>query len=382
MNRISLDICALDPSVKEHAARGIGRYVRELKAYFDGVKDKEAEVTYFNSVHETKNHFLSRAVDFLPMGRATVRQQLLYPWILKSQESHAQFLHFPAHMDAPTYCKLPTIVTVLDCIPWVLKELYAPEQPSWKFTLARFLEERAIRNARHLIAISECTKKDIVNIFRIPPEKISVTPLGVSSQFFEDSAPTLSYRRQHNMSEEEKLFLYVGGIDKRKNIPLSIKAFNEVIKEFPNSRFLIAGKISEDKNYPELVKLVDVLGIKEKVHFLGFVPDEQLKSLFKEVDVFLFPSLYEGFGLPPLEALASGCVVASSSTSCMKEFLGDVPLYFNPREIQSMVHVMKEALSLGDDQRKHRIELGKAHAQNFTWKRTGDATLLVYKSIV
>lgn len=382
MRDVGLDICALDPSVKEHAARGIGRYVRELKGYFDVHNDREVNVSYFNSVDETKNHFFSRCIEMLPLGRATARQQLLYPWILKSKKSSSQFLHFPAHMDAPTYCKIPTIVTVLDCIPWVLKDLYAPEQPSWKFKLARALEERAIRNARHLIAISECTKKDIVNIFRIPQERISVTPLGVSSLFFDDTNTDYSLRKSMNFSESEKLFLYVGGIDKRKNIPLTLRAFSEMLKEFPTARLLIVGKISQDKNFPEIVSLAHSLGIEERVNFLGFVPDVHLKSIFREVDVFLFPSLYEGFGLPPLEALASGCVVVSSSTSCMKEFLGELPIYFNPRDVFSLVKAMKESMQLTLEKKNEMINQGRFHAKKFTWERTGSLTLSIYRSVV
>lgn len=382
MTTVGLDICALNPSVKAHSARGIGRYVGALKSFFDANVDPALSVSYFDSIAETKKNLFSRAVDLLPVGQATVRQQILYPYQLRKLKSENSFLHFPAHMDAPSWCKIPTIVTVLDLIPLIFKDLYAPEQGNWRFKLARFLEIRAIKNARLIIAISEQTAKDAESLLQIPRSRIVVTPLGVDDKFLnppnnlnEVLIPGLDF-------PSRPYFVYVGGIDPRKNIPSLLVGFAKLLKRndiTTKPQLVLAGKFHNERNYPALKTLIQTLNIENSVIMPGYVSDVELIPLLQSSTAFVFPSLYEGFGLPPLEALASGALVLSSSTSCMPEILGGAPIYFDPYQIDAIEQAMSQSLTLSKDERDKRKEEGMIQAKKFSWQKTGKATLDAYK---
>ena len=375
MAHIGLDICALNPDVKAHAARGIGRYVTALKSFYDKNPDQHVPITYFDSIQETKNSIFSPLVEILPAGRATVRQQLLYPLQLKRLKKDVRFLHFPAHMDAPSWSTISTIVTVLDLIPLIFADLYAPEQGNWRFKLARFLELRAIKNASLIIAISETTANDIVRLLHIPRSKIIVTPLGVDEKFY-NASPNSIPEVKGLTYPNQKFFIYVGGIDPRKNIFLMLEAFSNLASR---PQLVIAGKIQNEKNYQSLLAHIKKLSLEDSVVLPGFLPDEDIISLYQHASAFIFPSLYEGFGLPPLEALAAGALVLSSAASCMPEILKNAPLYFNPQSISEMAHAMEQALVMSPDERSRRVERGKEIAKMYPWEATAKATMDAYR---
>ncbi len=364
---IALDICALSPNVKAHAARGIGRYVSELKK-------RLTDVYFFDSVELTKSNPISKLIDYLPAGRLTVRQQLLYPFYLASLKD-VSLIHFPAHMDAPSWCKIPTIVTVLDLIPFLFPDLYKPEQGGVRYNLARCIEKRGILNAKRIIAISKTTATDVESVLGIPQSKISVTPLGIGEEFYEGAA-IKDYKDKYNLNSNEPVFLYVGGVDPRKNIERLLEAISRV-----KGTLLIAGKIESERNYPKIKDLIRKLGLENKVKFLGFVTDEELRGLIRSVDAFIFPSLYEGFGFPPLEAMAGGALVLSSNTSCMPEILGsEAPIYFDPLKTDSIVDALNIAQNLSIDEKKSRGEFGIRQAKKFSWNETAKLTREAYEA--
>lgn len=382
MNSVGLDICALNPSVKAHSARGIGRYVGALKDFFDSNKDEAVSVDYFDSVQETKRNILSPIIDLIPVGQATIRQQLIYPYQLKKLKIKNNFLHFPAHMDAPSWCMVPTIVTVLDLIPLIFKDLYAPEQGNWRFKLARYLEIRAIKNAHLIIAISEQTAKDVESLLNIPRKRICITPLGVNESFLKLSSNAKQISLPELDFPKRPYFVYVGGIDPRKNIPSLLVAFAKLIKRSDlqiKPQIILAGKIQNERNYATLKTLITTLNIEDSVVLPGFISDEELVPIFNNALAFVFPSLYEGFGLPPLEALASGALVLSSSTSCMPEILGEAPLFFDPYKIESIEEAMLNCIKISKEERENRRSLGIIQARKFSWHQTGKATLEAYK---
>lgn len=360
-------MCALSPKVKAHAARGIGRYVSELKK-------RLKNIFFFDSVELTNNNPLSKIIDYLPAGKLTIRQQLLYPFYLNSLKD-VSLIHFPAHMDAPSWCKIPTIVTVLDLIPFLLPDLYKPEQGGIRYYLARFLEKRGILNAKRIIAISKTTALDVERVLGISQSKISVTPLGIGEEFF-DGKPINNIKSKYDLDPNNSTLLYVGGIDPRKNLEKLLLAITRV-----ESSLLIAGKLESERNYPKIKELVENLNLNQKVKFLGFIPDEELRGLIRSVDAFIFPSIYEGFGLPPLEALAGGALVLSSNTSCMPEILGkEAPIYFDPLKVDSIVEAINFSLSLRAEEKMARSELGIKQAKKFSWDETARLTMEAYEA--
>jgi glycosyltransferase involved in cell wall biosynthesis len=384
---IGFDQSALDSSFKSHAQRGIGRYVRELRRYFDQVDPEQKAIRGFDHTDFRLPRLVNQLIEFAPAGKQTIRQQLAYPLQLNlGKMRQFDLLHFPAHMDAPSWSSRRCIVTVLDLIPLIMKDLYKAERPGWRFELARFLEVRAIRRATLILAISETTKRDVQNILGIPEERIVVTPLGVDERFFTpvtDQVEVNRVFRKFQIPTDRPLLTYVGGIDPRKNWQVLLKLFADVIRAErgegrPTPVLLMAGKIQADTQYRKLQKLVTELGIERDLITPGFVPDDELLALYSRATLFLFPSLYEGFGLPPLEAMAAGVPVVSSNTSCMPEILGDAALLFDPTDpAEGAKHVL--TLLRSRELAERLREGGIRQARRFLWTRTGALTVKAYE---
>lgn len=384
---VGLDVSALAPDFKEHSVRGIGRYVFELKKFFDSHATKPVHVRPFKHEDFAPKGMLNRLIEKLPAGRQTIRQQLMFP-LTMSARAKKQFdvLHFPAHMDAPSWSLREYVITVLDLIPLVLSEMYKADRPSWRFHLARWLEIRAIKNARHIIAISKHTAEDVHRVLGIPRERISVTYLGVDRSFFEEErAGTADIRKRFSIPEGAPYILYVGGIDQRKNMRGLIESFGRVVEaEQAGSRRLphlvLAGRIKQDRQYRRLRELIHDARVSSLVIETDFVEDNELRALYRGASVFFFPSLYEGFGLPPLEAMACGTPVVSSNASCMPEILGDAALLVDPNDYGACAEAILSILR-SEEASRALSRRGSDHARKFSWERTGYETLEVYRNL-
>ncbi len=378
MARIGFDRSAFDPKFREHAIRGIGRYVSELASQFSS----ESEVGYFDHrvAHSVKP--LDKLIDLSPVARRTLKQQLIYPLRLGSLPF--QLLHFPAHMDAPAWCPKPYVLTVLDLIPLVLKDLYAAEKGGFRFKFARWLEIQAIRNATFLIAISEHTKKDVIRVLGVPAEKIMVTPLGIDESFFGPGAG-LGLRdllSKYGLQTDRPTIVYVGGIDPRKNWQCLVEVMKILKERAKNSgrqipQLILAGKIEGDLQFPKLIQRRKELDLEDTIFPIGFIPDGELINLLNASDLFLFPSLYEGFGLTPLEAMAAGAPVVSSDRSCMPEVLGDAALRVDPEDYQAVAEAAWQVLTSPDLAGRLR-GAGRDQARKFSWQRTKELTMSAY----
>lgn len=384
---LALDISALDPAFKEHAARGIGRYVRELHT---GLKDffpsADLDLKTFNHTSLAPSPRLDKILKSFPLGKQTIRQQLYYPYRLKKMKG-IDLLHFPAHMDPPAYCPVPYIVSVMDLIPLLLPNLYKAERSDLRFKLARFLEMQAIKRADLVLAISKTTALDVQNLLDVPEERIVVTPLGVDEKFF--GAKLTSNKEdlclRYNIPANRKIILYVGGIDQRKNCRTMLEAVRKVRtatleKNQTPPVFVMVGKIQGDRQFPKLCELIAKFDLQNDVYPVGYVPDQDLLQLFAISSVFLFLSLYEGFGLPPLEALAAGLPVVSSKTSAMPEVLGDAALLVDPEDGMEAASAILKILQSKEVANTLK-EKGKEQAKKFTWKETCALTACAYQQM-
>ena len=384
---IGFDTSALDTSFKAHAQRGIGRYVRELTKFFDANGNLPVKIRNFDH-NKLKVPLFDSLVNLLPLGRQTVRQQFLYPFSLAGNETKdSSMLHFPAHMDAPSWGMKKYIVTVLDLIPLVCRDLYKSNKPNWRFAFGRWLELRAIKNAALIIAISENTARDVERIFGYPRERIVVTPLGVDEKFFSvtrsQGDQNEELRRKFRIPVGRPIVLYVGGIDQRKNMDGLLKSFNFALhtqrtQNKPLPILVMAGKIEDDAEYPKLVNLMDDLNLRHDIVMPGYVSESDLLSIYGLSDVFFFPSLYEGFGLTPLEALAAGVPVVSSNTSSMPEVLSDAAILVSPTDHAACAEKIVDLLQ-NNEFAQSFIDRGKARARVFSWARTGEETVKAYQ---
>jgi glycosyltransferase involved in cell wall biosynthesis len=392
MISVGLDVSAIDPSFKSHAQRGIGRYVTELQRFFDSVSDPDVRVGHFDHASLARDALVDKAVGLIPFGRTSVRQHVLYPSRLHSGVvGDFSLLHYPAHMDAPARSSRPYVLTVLDLIPHVLKSLYQANKPGWRFKLARWLEVLSIRQATLLLAISETTANDLVRVLNIPRERIVVTPLGVDKSFFEVGRR----RRQRTQVQRDELraslgiplgrpiVLYVGGHDERKNIGVLVAVMRRVIDEAVSRGkekpvLVLAGRVSTMEEQRRLSTILQSHDMERDTVSLGYVQDAELKDLYAESELFLFPSLYEGFGLPALEAMAAGVPVVASNASSLPEVVGDAGILFDPLQVDDGVRGVVQVLFESGVSERLSIE-GELRARGFTWEQTGRLTLGGYK---
>ena len=246
--------------------------------------------------------------------------------------------------------------------------------------IERFTAERAFRQAEKIIAISENTKNDLINLFRINPNKISVVYLGVDQQFVSnlDKDKIDQILKKHKLPKE--FFLFVSTLEPRKNVVRLIKAYHRlVINSWQlTTKLVIVGQ--KGWNYQEIFDTVDKLNLKDRVIFADYIKNRDLPYLYNQALAFVFPSLYEGFGLPVLEAMACGCPVITSNISSLPEIGSDAVLYVDPYNIDEIAGAMKEIL-VNKEMRKKLKEKGLRQAKNFSWEKTAKETLKILEKI-
>jgi glycosyltransferase involved in cell wall biosynthesis len=283
--------------------------------------------------------------------------QLQLPKIYQTLKSQLLFSPIP---EAPLYTKCRFIVMSHDMIPLRFPKRFSPLTPYHRYYIPQVLNQ-----AQHIICNSQATAKDMVNFFQIPANKITPIPLAYNrSQFKFFNLPTRNY------------FLYIGRQDPYKNLPRLISAFSAL----PNRNdyeLWLAGPY--DKRYSPLLEIqTQELGINHLVKFLNYVPYNELPIIINQAIALVFPSLWEGFGLPVLEAMACGTPVITSNISSLPEVAGDAAILINPYNIEEITAAMKIIIN-DSETRKQLSEKGLKRANQFTWEKTGLATVEVLK---
>lgn len=392
MFTVGIDTRAFDPGFKAHYGRGTGRYGTELISALTEIAPSipELRMSLLSSTQLSAQGWQKQAVSLLPFGKVTAETQLFLPQ--RFRRCGCDGVHFLAHGDAPAWMPIPYVVTVLDLIPLRFADLYAADKPGWRFRFARSLEQRAIENASGILAISEATKRDLVELLGIDPERIVVTPLAVSGRFAprEPGADPLGSARaklseRWNLPPHRPIILYVGGIDPRKNVPFLIGAFAQLLGSLTQQGtredllplLVLAGNISKDDQYPRLCARIRSEGVEDSVAMLGFVPEDDLLPLYHGATVFAFPSLYEGFGLPVLEAMAAGVAVVAGANSSIPEVTGENGCLLPDSDTGAWIAAF-EALLNDNGRRRDLEESGAKRARMFSWQRTAERTLEGY----
>lgn len=366
--QIAFDISALDPNFKAHAQRGIGRYVRELRKYFD--QSAQLPISYFDSASLLDKSLFSKFLDLAPLGKQTLKQHL--PYAQKLCRLKNKIIHFPGHMDVPVWGVSNYIITVLDLIPTILSELYIKDKPKLLYNFVRGLEHAAIKKAGLVIAISQNTARDVERILKIPADKIVVTPLGVEEKFF-------NCKWQAQASND---ILYVGGIDKRKNFPSLLHTLKIILERGRTKANLVCvGNVEHDPDFKKYQELISKLNLQNHVKFTGFLSDADLIKAYSQAAVFFFPSLYEGFGLTPLEAMAAGTPLVCSNLSSMPEVVGDCGILVNPNNFQEAAIAIENIL-LNQELAQNLSNQARKRARLFTWEKTGQLTVEAYERVL
>jgi len=251
--------------------------------------------------------------------------------------------------------------------------------------LRRYLERvvpRSVRRADHVIADSHSTKRDLVELLGTPAGKVTVIHSGVEPRFrpITDRAALGPVRQRYDLPE--RFIISVGTLQPRKNFATLVEAFARLKSETGNwkpgarsLKLVIAG--GRGWLYEEIFARVEALGLQGDVLFPGFVADEDLPALYNLAEAFVLPSLYEGFGLPPLEAMACGTPVVTSNVSSLPEVVGDAGLMVEPADVESLAAAIERVLEDGG-LRREMVQRGLARAKEFTWERAARRLLGVY----
>ena len=266
---------------------------------------------------------------------------------------------------------LKTVVTVHDLGAQFLKEYH--EFPSRYYL--NWSTAFVANYASHLIAVSGATKKDLTRRFKVPASRITVVHEGVDQSFFKraSEAEIELCRKKYGLAS--KYFLFVGTIQPRKNLTRLIEAF---ARSRLNLDLAIAGQ--PGWLYKEIYEAPERFGVENKVKFLGFVPNEDIVKLYSGSTAFVFPSLYEGFGLPVLEAMACGCPVITSSVSSLPEVAGEAAVLVDPDDTKAIEKALKD-VATDPTLRERLTAAGYRRVKDFTWERSAKETLAVLAKV-
>lgn len=284
-------------------------------------------------------------------------------------------LFVPAHT-LPLIRKpdLPTVMVVHDLGAEYLPAMHQIKQQLY----LNFITHHQLKTATHLIAVSEATKKDLIAKIKIPASKISVVYEAYEEK--KKNEAKIDKTLCKFGLEDKPYFLFVGTIQPRKNLIRLIEAFSLFLIESQDKardcQLVIAGKPGWD--YDEILSLPEKLGIKQRIKFVGRVDDSELADLYKGAVALTYPSLFEGFGLPILEAYDNGCPVITSTTSSMPEVAGKGAILVDPTSVNAIMTAMN-SLFHDKEQRRSLIKLGQEQLTHFSWKKAAQETLEVLK---
>lgn len=259
--------------------------------------------------------------------------------------------------------KFPKVTTVHDLIPFIY-----PQSTTNEIRLAH--KKRlawVLRESNKIIAVSHATKEDLISILKVPESKIVVIPEGVDDRYCPQPLEIIDSVKRKYKIKGDYIFT-LSTIEPRKNQAILIKAFGIVIKQYPDLQLVIGGKTG----WGEVLKPV------EGVLMPGYIPDADLPALLSGASVFAFPSLYEGFGLPPLEAMACGTPVVASNSSSLPEVIGEAGILVDPKSVDDLVAGIIKAI---ENPAKYR-EKGIMQAKKYTWERAAKETYNVYKQAI
>lgn len=302
---------------------------------------------------------------------------IAYPWFLKSLAP--DLAHLPVS-DVPLLMLNRYVVTIHDMSSFLFG---GRSGLSENLRLYRF--RRGLMRADRIIAVSSATRRDVENLLGVPPDRIRLVYSAPDPNFVDyRSSTSASQRLRERFQIHHPYILYAGRIRPHKNIPRLIEAFAVVRGEleshpqYRDLRLLIIG--DEISRNPEVRRAVAQSGAEQFVRFLGFVPFETLREFYASASAFAFPSLYEGFGLPPLEAMCMGIPVVTSSVSSLPEVVGDAAMIVNPENVFDIARGIREVLV--DSELRERLQkAGFEQARQFNWSRTAQQTLEVYQEV-
>jgi glycosyltransferase involved in cell wall biosynthesis len=289
------------------------------------------------------------------------------------RRDRVDLLHAMAFV-SPLISPCPTVVTVLD-----LGFLHYPEAiKRGKRLYLQWMTRLSVRRAQRVIAISENTRRDIIEHYRVAAERVETVYCGVDQRFQPLPARDVAAFRQHK-GLPERYILFLGTIEPRKNVTSLLSAYAQLVEDAPSETSDLALVIAGAKGwfYRDVFAQVEALGLTQRVYFPGYVSEAEKPMWYNAATCFCFPSLYEGFGLPPLEAMACGVPVITSNTSSLPEVAGDAAQMVPPLDVDALSTALHELIAR-PSLRAERAQRGRRQAQRFSWAQAARQTVQIY----
>jgi glycosyltransferase involved in cell wall biosynthesis len=257
--------------------------------------------------------------------------------------------------------------------------LYSRYHPRTRLLAIRMMLPFAVRRASAVITISQSAREDLQRILKIPQEKLHVVYGAAPEHFAPVHSPEKLAQIRDKYKLPEQFLLYVGTLEPRKNLTRLVRAFSRLKKQGQPHKLVLAGPLGWSMN--GFQKQIEELNLGQSVQMLGYIPDEDLPGLYSLATVFVFPSLYEGFGLPPLEAMACGTPVLSSQNSSLSEICGDAAYLVDPLDEDSLFEGLQRVVT-DKNLRQELEEFGRKRAAEFSWERAARETAAVYDMVL
>lgn len=358
-----------------YAGTGIGTYTREiLRNILDIDESNNYYLFWSGRDYEMLKKYNNIKISISSRKHHRFWEQYYIPDILKSR--NIDIYHMPQNgIGIPPVKNSLYVATIHDLIPYIMPET------AGRGYLTKFISQMPfiISSVDMIITVSKWSKNDIMRIFGVPEDKIAVTHLAADSIFkpIDKEKASVFIKEKYGLGDD--IILYLGGFSPRKNVKSILVAFSMIYKNLSKKyKIVIIGSAKDDHQF--LGKLAQTLNIGDRVFFTGYVPYEDLPYFYNACDVFVYPSLYEGFGLPVLEAMNCGTPTITSNVSSIPEVAGDGALLINPFDTEELSDAMAEVLE-DDTLKVDLIEKGFERASMFSWKRTAEETLKVYENV-
>lgn len=357
--------------------KGLGRYTERLIENLERI-DKTNQYVIFlrrenwNDYYPQNPNFKKVLADY---RWYTLAEQIMFPKIIKKE--NVDLMHYP-HFNVPIFCQKKFVVTIHDLIlyhfPTQRASTLSPLFYKLKYWAYKKVIRHAIKKSAKIFAVSEFTKQDILKHFNIPAEKIEVTYGACDGvEHGQLKIPEKEYLKKRGVTKP--YLLYVGNAYPHKNLEKLIEVFKHIKKTHQlKLQLVLVGK--KDYFYNRLEKTND----DPDILFFGFALEPVLADLYRNAKLYVFPSLLEGFGLPPLEAMAYGLPAAVSNTSCLPEILGEATLYFNPKNKEEFTATIMKGLT-DEKLKENLIKEGFQQIKKYSWKKTAQKTLKIYNSL-
>lgn len=354
---------------------GIGRYVYELVENLFKIDQQNEYVLFFNEPEFSKYQTQSKCVKKVLANAShySLKEQTHFLKILKNE--NLDLMHF-THFNAPIFYKKPSVVTIHDLTLHFYpgKKITSPLHRAGYYKVIK----SAVKNAKKIITVSQNTKKDLQVLMKTPSQKIHVIYEGVNEKFkpLTDRHPVEEVTKKYQL--DKPYLLYTGVWRSHKNLPNLIKAFHILKTEYDFDGYLVITGRKDPVYEADVVGETQTLQLANDVIFTGLVKERELVPLYNGALMYVFPSLYEGFGLPPLEAMQCGIPVAVSNASCLPEVCGqNNAVFFNPNDPKDMAEKIFQVTSQ-KTLREQLIQNGLKRVKEFSWQKMAQETLQVY----